>query len=82
MRVLHERLIVGESVQALHDVNSTGGAAGTAHQKGSLRAGPVGKCARFSPMLCVNLPNSDAPPKADTPMLEGMNHLPQMCHAS
>ena len=28
-------------------------------------------------MLCVNLPNKDAPPKEGTPMLEGINHLPQ-----
>ena len=48
-----------------------------AHQNGSLTPGPTGKWARFSPMLCVNLPNNDAPPKEGTPMLEGMNHLPQ-----
>lgn len=40
----------------------------------SLRAGPVGKLARFSPMLWVNSPNRLLPSKADTPMFDGMNH--------
>lgn len=40
----------------------------------SLRAGPVGKLARFSPMLWANSPNRLLPSKADTPMLDGMNH--------
>ena len=39
----------------------------------SSRAGPVGKWAMFSPIEAVKRPNRDFPPKAPTPMLEGMN---------
>ena len=46
-----------------------------AHQNLSPRGGPCGNRARFSPMLCVNRPNSELPPNAGTPMLAGTVHL-------
>jgi hypothetical protein len=42
-----------------------------AHQNLSESAGPVGQWAISSPIDWVSRPNSDWPPKADTPMVEG-----------
>ena len=44
------------------------------NQNVSLRAGPCGKFAKLAPIDSVKRPNRDFPPKADTPMLDGMNH--------
>lgn len=40
-------------------------------QKGDVTPGPAGQCASSAPIDSVNLPNSDAPPKEGTPMVEG-----------
>ena len=41
----------------------------------SSSAGPVGKCARFSPIEPSSRPKRLLPPKALTGMFEGMVHL-------
>lgn len=43
------------------------------NQNESVRAGPCGKLAKLVPMLSVKSPKRDFPPKALTPMLDGMN---------
>lgn len=44
------------------------------NQNLSSRAGPCGKFAKLAPMDSVKRPKRDFPPKADTPMLDGINH--------
>ena len=45
------------------------------YQKESFRGGPLGKRARFLPMLPMNSPKNDPPLKMGTPRLVGSVHL-------
>ena len=45
------------------------------YQNGSLRGGPLGKRARFLPMLPMNSPKNEPPLKIGTPRLVGRVHL-------
>ena len=45
------------------------------HQKGSFKGGPLGKRAKFLPMLDMNSPKNEPPLKIGTPRLVGSVHL-------
>lgn len=45
------------------------------YQNGSLSGGPLGKRARFLPMLDINSPKKEPPLKMGTPRLVGKVHL-------
>ena len=45
------------------------------YQKESFKGGPLGKRARFLPMLPMNSPKNDPPLKMGTPKLVGSVHL-------